>query len=166
MYERIEWTPFTKPPEPGAAVLVCITCAASRPFITYIEHYTKGLEDSLDLFSQVVGWMPAEIILNAPKGYDPKFGDNRLCLCGHPYYRHFDTYEEMAPVGCKYCGYQTEEDAGIEYRRESNPPFPEGIIAGTPEWDAWYEANKSLFIHSLCSGFKWDGVEVADDAEN
>lgn len=25
------------------------------------------------------------------------------CTCGHPYYRHFDTYEEMSPVGCKYC---------------------------------------------------------------
>lgn len=23
--------------------------------------------------------------------------------CGHPYRRHFDTYEFMLPVGCKYC---------------------------------------------------------------
>lgn len=35
--------------------------------------------------------------------YDPNAGDDRLCQCGHPYFRHFDTYEEMAPVGCKYC---------------------------------------------------------------
>jgi hypothetical protein len=38
-----------------------------------------------------------------PGKYDPKFGDDRECKCGHPYYRHFDTYEGMSPVGCKYC---------------------------------------------------------------
>ncbi len=35
--------------------------------------------------------------------YDPDFGDDKLCECGDPYYRHFDTYDNMAPVGCKYC---------------------------------------------------------------
>lgn len=35
--------------------------------------------------------------------YNPKYGDDRICECGHPYYRHFDTYEQMDPVGCKYC---------------------------------------------------------------
>lgn len=50
----------------------------------------------------------------APKGndpgllYDKDFGDNRDCECGHPYYRHFDTYEDMSPVGCKYCGWRCE----------------------------------------------------------
>lgn len=38
------------------------------------------------------------------KQYDPNYGDNKLCKCGHTYYRHFDTYEDMYPVGCKYCG--------------------------------------------------------------
>lgn len=38
-----------------------------------------------------------------PTPYDPKFGDDRMCLCNHPYYRHFDTYENMYPIGCKYC---------------------------------------------------------------
>lgn len=36
--------------------------------------------------------------------YNPKYGDYRMCTCGHPYYRHFDTYEEMSNVGCKYAG--------------------------------------------------------------
>jgi hypothetical protein len=36
--------------------------------------------------------------------YNPDYGDDRVCVCGHVYYRHFDTYEEMEPVGCKYCG--------------------------------------------------------------
>jgi Zn-finger nucleic acid-binding protein len=41
---------------------------------------------------------------NIPKPYDPEYGDDRICMCGHPYYRHFDTYSTpMEPVGCKYC---------------------------------------------------------------
>ncbi len=35
--------------------------------------------------------------------YDPSFGDEKVCVCGHAYYRHFDTYDGMYPVGCKYC---------------------------------------------------------------
>jgi len=35
--------------------------------------------------------------------YNPKYGDERLCICGHFYYRHFDSYDDMSPVGCKYC---------------------------------------------------------------
>lgn len=35
--------------------------------------------------------------------YDPYYGDEKICKCSHPYYRHFDTYDNMAPVGCKYC---------------------------------------------------------------
>lgn len=35
--------------------------------------------------------------------YSEDFGDDRVCACGHPYYRHFDTYDEMRNVGCKYC---------------------------------------------------------------
>lgn len=37
--------------------------------------------------------------------YDPKYGDDRMCKCGHRYYRHFDTYDRMSAVGCKYCPY-------------------------------------------------------------
>jgi hypothetical protein len=36
--------------------------------------------------------------------YNPNYGDDRICECGHSYYRHFDTYEDMYPCGCKYCG--------------------------------------------------------------
>lgn len=44
-----------------------------------------------------------KIIEDCHKKYNPNFGDDKMCGCGHPYYRHFDTYEDMAPVGCKYC---------------------------------------------------------------
>lgn len=35
--------------------------------------------------------------------YNPNYGDNRKCICGHSYYRHFDSYENMEDCGCKYC---------------------------------------------------------------
>lgn len=41
------------------------------------------------------------------RSYNPNYGDDRICQCGHPYYRHFDTYEQMYPCGCKYCECRT-----------------------------------------------------------
>jgi len=35
--------------------------------------------------------------------YNPKYGDSKICVCGHTYGRHFDGYEDMSDVGCKYC---------------------------------------------------------------
>lgn len=42
--------------------------------------------------------------------YNPNYGDHRICKCGHEYYRHFDSYDDMSPCGCKYCScYKFEE---------------------------------------------------------
>ena len=49
-----------------------------------------------------------EIVIH--RKYNPKYGDDRICKCGHPYYRHFDSYEEMYNCGCKYCGCHTFEE--------------------------------------------------------
>ncbi len=46
--------------------------------------------------------------------YDPNYGDNKLCKCGHPYHRHFDSYEDMSPVGCKYCNHYDECTGYVE----------------------------------------------------
>ena len=47
--------------------------------------------------------------------YNPDYGDDRVCECGHPYYRHFDTYEDMYACGCKYCDcYTFKEKEEIE----------------------------------------------------
>jgi len=48
--------------------------------------------------------------------YNPNFGDDRICKCGHSYYRHFDSYENMEAVGCKYCQCFHFEDKLIEER--------------------------------------------------
>lgn len=44
-----------------------------------------------------------ETVITVIRKYNPKYGDDRLCRCGHTYYRHFDTYDYMEDVGCKYC---------------------------------------------------------------
>lgn len=44
-----------------------------------------------------------KIVTTTEYSYNPKYGDDRICKCGHSYYRHFDTYEQMSNVGCKYC---------------------------------------------------------------
>lgn len=35
--------------------------------------------------------------------YDSEYGDEKLCKCGHSYDRHFDSYDCMKNIGCKYC---------------------------------------------------------------
>ena len=44
-----------------------------------------------------------EIVTTEKRSYNPQYGDDRECKCGHPYYRHFDSYEDNYPCGCKYC---------------------------------------------------------------
>jgi len=40
--------------------------------------------------------------------YDPMHDQEALCECGHTYHRHFDPFEDYAPVGCKYCDGECE----------------------------------------------------------
>ena len=49
-----------------------------------------------------------------PYCYYPDFGDDKECKCGHSYYRHFDTYEDMRAVGCKYCNCHIFEEKQSE----------------------------------------------------
>ncbi len=37
------------------------------------------------------------------KVWNPKYNEDARCTCGHIYYRHFDTYDNMKNIGCKYC---------------------------------------------------------------
>lgn len=37
------------------------------------------------------------------RSINPDYVPAGLCVCGHPYNRHFDSYDDDAPVGCKYC---------------------------------------------------------------
>src|SRR5271166_3913160 len=98
-------------------------------------------QDPAEIAKTYIETMGFEVV-EAAILYDPNFGDDVLCECGHIYYRHFDTYEEMSPVGCKYChGYEE----GVAYRLAT--PL---IGVDTHGWtnDDW---SKAL---SICSGFK------------
>ena len=35
--------------------------------------------------------------------FNENYDSSKICICGHPCYRHFDPYEDNCPVGCKYC---------------------------------------------------------------
>jgi len=79
--------------------------------------------------------------------YDPNYGDDKLCKCGHAYYRHFDTYDNMINVGCKYCGYYC---TGFEAAEGLNPPpivfsdSPVENIAWLTRHDAQFNNRFSL----------------------
>lgn len=47
------------------------------------------------------------------KIYNPNYGDNRTCKCGHKYYRHFDSYDNNYNCGCKYCDCYEFKERGI-----------------------------------------------------
>ena len=46
---------------------------------------------------------PYLITYKAELNYNPAFGDDRICKCGHEYEKHFDPYDNYERTGCKYC---------------------------------------------------------------
>ena len=48
-----------------------------------------------------------ESVTTKVKKYNPSYGDDRTCKCGHSYYRHFDSCNHMEDVGCIYCDCDT-----------------------------------------------------------
>jgi hypothetical protein len=57
-------------------------------------------------------------VITIDREYNPNYGDDKLCKCGHSYCRHFDSYEGMESVGCKYCGCYHFELSIEEIREE------------------------------------------------
>lgn len=80
--------------------------------INEYDSIIKGylLEDFIDILEEVnlTNIKKDEVVEEKPyvglySAYNPKYGDDRICKCGHPYYRHFDSYDNNYPCGCKYC---------------------------------------------------------------
>lgn len=44
-----------------------------------------------------------ETVIVTHRAFNPAYGSDRICKCGHTYERHFDPYEDYEAVGCKYC---------------------------------------------------------------
>jgi hypothetical protein len=53
----------------------------------------------------------SHVVVSTEQRYNPEYGDERICTCGHVYRRHFDTYDNMAAIGCKYCQCRTFVEA-------------------------------------------------------
>jgi len=62
--------------------------------------------------------------------YDKDYGDSKLCECEHQYHRHFDSYEDMSPVGCKYCDCDTFRE------KQEDPVVTEDIDDAFDVFDA------------------------------
>ena len=73
--------------------------------ISSIEYeYLKSLIEDYERGEFDVKEAPYLIEHEMVMKYNPDYGDGRICECGHPYHRHFDSYEDMEAIGCKYCG--------------------------------------------------------------
>ena len=68
---------------------------------SYLSDVLNGRRDPGKSILRALGY--ERVVLYRPLSYDKNYGDDKLCECGHQYHRHFDGYEGMAAVGCKYC---------------------------------------------------------------
>ena len=94
--------------------------------------------------------------------YNEYYGDQRECVCRHPYERHFDSYMEMEPIGCKYCAC----DDFIENVKtapsivEEPDYFPVCSSPSGPSWWDWESWNN--YIRSeigKCNAYWRDLIE-------
>lgn len=86
------------------------------------------------------------------KEYNPNYGDDRICLCGHKYYRHFDTYDDMNPIGCKYCSchHFTEFDGDYDaVKKELQEKYPAIWNHVQSRWSEDDRFNEELMLEAL-----------------
>ena len=77
-----------------------------------VNDYENGIQ--IDTKSPYIVTYSVDIL----REYNPHFGDDKLCECGHTYYRHFDPYEGMEACGCKYCSCYDFKLAKSEIRED------------------------------------------------
>jgi len=88
--------------------------------------------------------------------YNPNYGDNRICKCGHPYYRHFDSYDDMRNVGCKYCSCaEFVEEEKIKQKKVSHT-----IYINRETEDALYDGEKIGLTGKALDNYSGCGYEV------
>lgn len=108
------------------------------------------------------------VITTEIREYNPEYGDERICECGHTYYRHFDSYEEMEACGCKYCycdhfveieeDRDTIEDAGTKGYEDGKTGLPYvNPYEKCGDDERWHEEYKMKY--------QW-GVETRRDLGN
>jgi hypothetical protein len=67
--------------------------------VRILENYQSSSIEDLRRISETVEMLESKI----SRAWNPNHDQKAVCECGHPYHRHFDGYEDMASVGCKYC---------------------------------------------------------------
>jgi len=93
---------------PGRDYVICKWDKSKEDFDEFVKIIEELMDRSsmLNLAFHFIDNEPPYLedieIKKVPK-YNPNYGDDRICKCGHPYHRHFDSYEDMYPCGCKYC---------------------------------------------------------------
>jgi hypothetical protein len=73
-----------------------ITKETYKQMKVLITEFEKGNDNTIQY-----PYIKTEVV-NLEIKYNKNYGDDRLCKCGHTYYRHFDTYDNMEVIGCKY----------------------------------------------------------------
>lgn len=93
--------------------------------------------------------------------YNPEYGDDKICECGHTYERHFDSYEDMSPVGCKHCScYEFVENTGKS--EELVEKILEELNTISSNWTLYNKSNSNLIRFSNKDGFYMDYYSYND----
>ena len=71
----------------------------ARLVIRILENHSSSDVNELRQIGETVSLI--EDMVN--RLWDSERDQLEKCKCGHAYERHFDSYEDMYPVGCKYC---------------------------------------------------------------
>jgi hypothetical protein len=78
-----------------------------RDFFDPEEYHTNYLLDSDEIKIESGAKAPylvtGQLQFRIKHAWNPEYDQGAECECGHSYERHFDSYENMSPVGCKYC---------------------------------------------------------------
>lgn len=69
----------------------------------YVIQHPEFLDWELDIPTEGNPPYIYTVTVDVSKRWNDEYDQDAECKCGHPYYRHFDSYEQMENVGCKYC---------------------------------------------------------------
>lgn len=82
-----------------ANVKINIPVDYAKLIVRVLENHESSSVHDLRRIGDIVTGIQSKI----DRLWDENHDQNAKCECGHIYNRHFDGYEDMAAVGCKYC---------------------------------------------------------------
>lgn len=114
-----------------------ITCDELEAFEKSIMEETRlNITVGREFLLELVELAKLSNLVCAIPQYSAWFGDDKICECGHVYYRHFDTYEDMSPIGCKYCPCRVFKE-----QKEMKPYHVSFYYAATGEAEMSYSST-------------------------